>query len=241
MRSSRFQVVIFDYDGTLFDTRPAIIHCLRRGFEECGRRVPAVDAVADAVRSGATLPDTLLQLDRRLARDYTALNELVVTYRKLYRDEGAALLRAFPGAVETLQQIHRDGTICVVVSNKAIEAIARSFEASGLSPLIDFVVGDQPGIPKKPDPAVLTELVGPRYAVPRDEMLMVGDTEVDILFARRTGVSCCWASYGYGEPQRCRTLRPQHVISAITELPAVVLGAHKGRSEQRVLSLRDGS
>jgi phosphoglycolate phosphatase len=235
--SGRFNVVIFDYDGTLFDTRPAIVHCLRRSFEECGRRIPAVDAVADAARTGATLPDTMLQLDRALTRDHTALNELVVTYRKLYRDEGTALLRAFPGATEMLQQLHRGGTKSVVVSNKGIEAIKRSFVEAGLSPLIDFVVGDQPGIPKKPDPAIVTDLIVPRYAARSDEILIVGDTEVDILFARRTAVSSCWASYGYGESQRCLKLEPQYVISAITELPAIVLGADKGRPDRHVSCL----
>jgi phosphoglycolate phosphatase len=229
---SDFRVVIFDYDGTLFDTRPAIVHCLRRSFEKCGRQIPAADVVADAVRSGAALPDAMLQLDGRLTRNPTALNELVVTYRKLYRDEGAALVRAFPGVPDTLRRLRHGGTKCVVVSNKGIEAVQRSFDEAGLSPLIDLMVGDQPGNPKKPDPAIVSNLIVPRYAVRKEEMLIVGDTEVDILFGKRTGIASCWACYGYGDAQRCRALEPEHVISSITELPAVVLVAHKERPDR---------
>jgi len=51
---------------------------------------------------------------------------------------------------------------------------------------------------------------------------VVGDTEIDILLARRTGIPCCWASYGYGETERCRALKPEYEISSIEQLPALV-------------------
>jgi len=224
MPLSNFKAVVFDYDGTLFDTRPAIINCLRRAFEECGRTVPALDAVADAVTTGLTLPETVLALDPRLRNDRTALNELVVTYRKLYGDEGRQWLRPFPGAAQALRRLHRSGAKCIVVSNKGIEAIRRSLDEAGLSQFIDLALGDAPGMPNKPDPAIVTAVILPRYSqLQRHQILMVGDTEVDILFARRAGIPCCWASYGYGQTDRCRKLAPDHEIAAISELPALVL------------------
>jgi phosphoglycolate phosphatase len=223
--SNLFKVVVFDYDGTLFDTRAAIVHCITRTFAECGRRIPPCDVVSSAVRTGAALPDTLQLLDRRLQRDRPALDELVVTYRRLYRDEGTALLRAFPEATQTLRQLGRGGAKCIVVSNKGIEAIRRSLDETRLSHLVDLVLGDQPGLPKKPDPAIMTEFILPKYPqLGRNDILMVGDTEIDILFAKGTGVSCCWASYGYGDPARCRTLAPDYEISSLGELHNVVLG-----------------
>jgi phosphoglycolate phosphatase len=55
-----------------------------------------------------------------------------------------------------------------------------------------------------------------------EQILAVGDTEVDILLAKRAGIVCCWASYGYGEAERCRQLKPEHEISSIEQLPALV-------------------
>jgi phosphoglycolate phosphatase len=229
------KLVIFDYDGTLFDTRAAIVHCIGRTFEQTEREIPAHDIVADAVGTGATLPDTLLLLDPALRGDSATLDELVVTYRRLYRDEAAVLLRTFPGVAETLQDLRSNGVTCTVVSNKGIDAIRRSFDESGLSPFIDFVVGDQPGTPRKPDPSVVANLIVPRYGLRCDEMLIVGDTEVDIRFAKRTGIPSCWASYGYGGPADCRALEPDYEISNISHLREIVTQSDPRRATQSKL------
>jgi phosphoglycolate phosphatase len=225
-----FRLVIFDYDGTLFDTRPAIVHCIGRAFEEYGRSNPAHDAVAGIVGTGATLLDTLLLLDPGLRRDRTALNDLVITYRNLYRDESTALLRAFPGVPAILQHLRLNGIRCAVVSNKGVDAVRRSFDETGLGSLIDVVVGEQPGTPKKPDPRVVTDLIAPRFDLRRDEMLMVGDTEIDILFAKRAGIASCWVSYGYGAPAHCRAGEPDYEISSISHLREIVAKSDSRRA-----------
>ena len=220
---SGFKVVVFDYDGTLFDTRPAIVHCIQRAFAACGRPIPTLEAIAGTVRTGLPLQETFFILDKNLSTERAALNEIVGTYRKIYLDEGAPLAKPFVGVRDALQDIHAHGIKCVVVSNKGIAAIRQSLDQSQLSSFADFVFGDEPGLPKKPDPAILLDHILPRYAqLQRGEMLMVGDTEIDIILAKRAGIACCWASYGYGETERCRTLKPEHEISGIEELPALV-------------------
>jgi phosphoglycolate phosphatase len=220
---STFKAIVFDYDGTLFDTRPAIVYCIQRAFEQQRRPVPAREPVLETVKTGLTLQDTFLILDDELRTNRAALNEIVRTYRTLYLGEAAPLLKPFAGASEALQQLYSSGAKCLVVSNKGIAAIRQSLDDSGLSGFMDLIFGDEPGLPKKPDPAILTDHILPRYApLRREQMLVVGDTEVDILFAKRARISCCWASYGYGEAERCRKLAPQHEISSIADLPALV-------------------
>ncbi len=220
---SGFKVVIFDYDGTLFDTRPAIVHCIQRAFAACGRPIPALEAVAGTVRTGLPLQESFFVLDRNLRAERTALSEIIKAYRRIYLDEGAPLTKPFVGVRDTLQDIHARGTKCVVVSNKGIGAIRQSLDQSQLSPFVDLVFGDEPGLPKKPDPAIVVNHILPRYApLRREQMVVVGDTEIDILLAKRTGIACCWVSYGYGDTDRCRALKPDHEISSIEELPALV-------------------
>jgi phosphoglycolate phosphatase len=221
---SGFEVVVFDYDGTLFDTRPAIVHCIQRAFVACGRPIPELEAIAGTVRTGLPLQETFFVLDKNLRNKRAALIEIVKTYRKIYLDEGAPLTKPYVGVRDALKDIHARGIRCAVVSNKGIAAIRQSLDQSQLSFFVDLVFGDELGLPKKPDPAILLDHILPRYArLQREQMLVVGDTEIDILLARRTGIPCCWASYGYGETERCRALKPEHEISSIEELPALVV------------------
>jgi phosphoglycolate phosphatase len=220
-----FEAIVFDYDGTLFDSRPAIVYCIKRTFEECGRPAPELEAILRTVQSGIPLSDTFLILDKELRRDRAALQERVRTYRALYLDEGTAFLKPFAGTREVLQQLHATGVKVLVVSNKGIAAIRRSLDDSGLSPLVDLILADEPGLPRKPDPALLTDHILPRYPqLHNRQILMVGDTETDILFAKASGMPCCWVSYGYGDAERCRALGPDHEISSIEELPTLLTG-----------------
>jgi phosphoglycolate phosphatase len=223
---SHFRAVVLDYDGTLFDTRPAIVHCIARAFAATGRAVPASGVIAATVGTGTTLPDTLIVLDERLRGDRIALDEMVGLYRTVYLAEAAAFVMPYGGVGDALRRLHAGAIQCLVVSNKGIAAIRQSLDASGFTPFIDAVFGDQPGVPNKPDPAIMTELILPRCApVTMAQIVVVGDTETDIVFAKAAGAASCWASYGYGDKERCMGLAPDHVIGRITELPNLVLSS----------------
>ena len=93
-----------------------------------------------------------------------ALNEIVRTYRTLYLQEATPLVKPFAGASGTLQQLHASGAKCLVVSNKGVAAIRRSLDDCGLSAFVDLIFGDEPGLPKKPDPAIVLNYILPKYA-----------------------------------------------------------------------------
>lgn len=220
---NKFDAVVFDYDGTLFDTRHAIVHCLRRAFEQCRRPAPLAEAIMSAVKSGLPLQETLISIDPTMRVDRDALNEIVPVYRRLYIAEGTLLIQPFARVAGTLQELHGGGTKCVVVSNKGVDAVRRSLDECRLTAFVDAIFGEANGLPKKPDPTVLTDHILP-YIQQLDErrVLIVGDTEIDILFARHCGASACWVSYGYGDVNRCRSLEPDYEIASMDALPALI-------------------
>lgn len=227
--ANAFDLAVFDYDGTLCDTRLAIAHCIERAFARRGRSCPPRAALLAVVSRGLPLVETCLCLDPAL-RERHALEEMVATYRGFYRGEGEALVEMFPGAVPTLRLLHARGVKCLVISNKGAEAVNRSLARHHMAAVIDRVCAEQPGRPAKPDPALFADLVRPHYpAIGKERMLMIGDTEVDIVFAKRAGIASCWAAYGFGDSERCLALAPDYCIECIEALPAVFAGGAKRR------------
>jgi len=225
MAVTNFDVVIFDYDGTLSDTRAAIAHCLERAFAEHGRLIPPAERVFSVVCMGLSLPETCLRLDPGLREADTVVGEIVNTYRTLYRSVGEPLVKTFPGVRETLQRLHTANVNCIVVSNKGIDAVLRSLEQFALTSFVNLVFADRPGLPNKPNPALLNDHILLQFPhAAKERILMVGDTEADIEFAKNGGIASCWATYGFGDSDRCRALAPDYRIDKIGELPAIVLG-----------------
>jgi phosphoglycolate phosphatase len=227
---TRFDLLIFDFDGTLCDTRFAIAHCLERALAKYGRPIPPPEHTASIVSKGLSLPETIASLDPGLRAQSDAITEMVSGYRSFYRSEGDPLITMFPGADIVLQTMHARGIKCIVVSNKGAEAIHRALDRYDLVPFIDVVFGEQSGVPFKPDPALLTDRIVPKFPqIAKARMLMIGDTEVDIRFAHASGIECCWAAYGFGERQHCMAQSPEYLIETIGELPEIVGGSGDGR------------
>jgi phosphoglycolate phosphatase len=226
---NRFDLLIFDFDGTLCDTRVAIAHCLKRALAKYSRPIPPPEHTASIVSKGLSLPETIVLLDPGLLGQSDAIAEMVSAYRSFYRNGSDPLITMFPGTDIALQTMHARGVKCIVVSNKGTEAIHRSLDRYKLAPFIDVIFGEQPGIPFKPDPLLLNERIVPKFPqIAKARMLMIGDTEVDIRFGHAARIACCWAAYGFGERQHCIALSPEYLIETIEELPKIVSGSGDG-------------
>jgi phosphoglycolate phosphatase len=226
---TRFDLLIFDFDGTLCDTRFAIAHCLERTLAKYGRPIPPPERTASIVSKGLSLSETIVLLDPSLRAQSEAVTEMVSAYRSFYRSESYPLIRTFPGARAALQSVHALGARCIVVSNKGVDAIRRSLDRYALTPFIDLVFGEEPGVPLKPDPALLADHIAPKFPhIAKARMLMIGDTAVDIKFAQAGEIACCWATYGFGDLQTGMALSPEYIIETTEELAAIVGGSGDG-------------
>jgi len=223
-----YSLLLFDYDGTLCDTRRAIAHSLGRTFGAHGLPAPAPAPLAAAIRAGLPLLDTLRALwpadPGRVTPDWLA------TYRAIYVAEAEDLVTPFPGAETVLATAQARAVPVVVLSNKGTQVLENSLIRLGLRPYVALLLGDGsfPGrpLPLKPDPAQFTEIIRPRFPdIPPDEILMVGDAPPDLRFAQNCGIAAGWARYGYGEPAACRALRPAHEFGALAEVLPLVAGA----------------
>ena len=220
-----YSLLLFDYDGTLCDSRRAIYHSLHQFFLTYDLPVPPQADVQRTVETGLSATETLHVLQPSASAETIA--QWVPIYRGIYAEQGEQLVVPFPGAREALEQAAAQGLTPVVLSNKGSAVLEASLKRFDMLPFISLLIGDGSFPDKKlvlkPSPMIFNEIIQPHFpAVPAAEILMIGDTQSDLLFARNCGIDSCWASYGMGDAAECRALGPTYEIGGLGELAAVL-------------------
>lgn len=240
--SSLTKLVIFDFDGTLFDTHESIAHTLAITFTHLlppNVPSPSEAAIATSISGGLSLLETISQLypasPNAPAPDEALLEKFIIDYRSLYKTHGNPLIKPFPHIHELLTELRARSIPCAIVSNKGIVAVRDILAANHLSSLIELVVGDgEPAnCPRKPDPGSWTVAVKPAFEqqtgtqagigeLKGEHVLVVGDTETDIMYARNIGARSVWCSYGYGTKEKCIDLKPEFVVRGLDDIIKVL-------------------
>ncbi|EAW14583.1 HAD family hydrolase [Aspergillus clavatus NRRL 1] len=219
------QLVIFDFDGTLFDTHNSIEQTIKQTFTTLlPLHTPPDSSIHRLISSGAGLADTFRSL-HPTPETFTpdTETEWISTYRTLYATHGQSLIAAFPGAQKLLCELKNRNILTAIISNKGVAAVKTALERNNLQGLVpeDLIIGDKtPGAARKPDPSAFENVVVPALRskgvqVDPERVLVVGDTVADILFARNIGARACWCRYGYGDRSACEDLKPGFVVDSL--------------------------
>lgn len=215
---SQYKLIIFDFDGTLAITDKAIISCIAKTFENFNIAPPGADTIRATI--GINLPNTFKLLYPAI--EESAIPTWVETYRSFYRTEGEKQLDLFPGTKQLLQLASKSGLSLGVFSNKHVSFVNLFLEKLRIHGLFDLILGDNGQIMQKPNPTIFYSIIKPLFPeLDNSQVLMVGDTAVDLQFAKNAGIDSCWAAYGYGDRTECLALQPTFVIDNISELAAI--------------------
>ncbi|KAF4949327.1 hypothetical protein FGADI_8982 [Fusarium gaditjirri] len=223
------QFVIFDFDGTLFDTHQAISHSIKLTFDLLlPASAPAEREVQKLIGSGLGLKEVLKELHP--SPNSFDEGEWTSTYRRFYNDQSQDLVSAFPGATELLKRLNEREIPVAIVSNKGVAAVEAALKSNGISTIPqDLIVGDNtPGATRKPDTGSFENVLLPALTargLPRIDVsktLVVGDTEADVKFAANIGAKSVWCRYGYGEKSTCENPKPDFTVDSLDEVVGIV-------------------
>jgi phosphoglycolate phosphatase len=209
---ARFANFIFDFDGTLTDSREDIaaaqIWALRRIGGEGIRKEQLFPHI------GKTLQETFaLLLPPSL---HERIPEAVGLYSEYYPPRSLLTTTLFPGVRETLEELVRRGSRLAVASTKRGVGILRATDHFRITHLFAQLQGSD-DVPYKPDPFILNRIVADQ-AWERRETVMVGDTAHDIEAGRRAGIATCGVTYGSLTEPEIRACRPDFVVESFPEL-----------------------
>lgn len=198
------RAVAFDLDGTLIDSRRAIVEAFRATLRDRLGIEPSDEEIV------ATWSLPILDRMRRYSAQDAA--DLAEEYVRRYAAMHDRLVRPFPGVVEVLDALRRLGYRVAIVTSKRRETTALALSAFGFDRLVDAVVADEDVAHHKPAPdAVL--LVARRLGVAPDEMLLVGDSTLDIRAAKAAGARSAAAAWGAADPAALAAERPEYVLA----------------------------
>jgi phosphoglycolate phosphatase len=206
-----FDLVVFDWDGTLFDSTALIVRCIQAACRDVGCEVPS-DADAAYV-IGLGLSDALRHAAPALpAQRYP---ELGARYRHHYVAKQHELT-LFPGTLEMLQALKSRHHWLGVATGKGRRGLDAALAHSQLHGMFDGTrTADETA--SKPDPRMLLELMR-EFGTEPGRTLMVGDTTHDLQLAANAGARSVAVSYGAHEAQAFESFEPLAVARSTREL-----------------------
>ena len=207
-----YQLVIFDWDGTVMDSTGRIIACMHQAGADLCLPVLEDDAVREII--GLGLPEALRTLYPGIGdRDLERMRE---RYAVHFVAAEASPSRLYPGARETLAAPRAAGLRLAVATGKSRKGLDRVWASSGLGDSFDASrCADETH--SKPHPAMVTELLTELGVAP-ERALVVGDTSFDLQMARDAGVDRVAVSYGAHPVDRLMNFHPLAVIDALPQL-----------------------
>lgn len=206
--------MLFDLDGTLLDTVPFILACVRHTFEGHG------SGPTDAQWTAGIGTPLHLQL-AQFAAGPGEVAGLLARYRAYWREHHDAMTRCFPGARETVAALSAAGHPMAIVTAKTEHGALRSLRHTGLLPFLGAVVGADSCARSKPDPEPV-RLALARLGARPEHAVLLGDAVHDVAAACAAGVPALGAAWGVTAPAALVTAGAGRVLSDIRELPSVL-------------------
>lgn len=211
MTTRRFDLIAFDWDGTLFDSTATIARCIQSAVLDVGGKKPSDEAASYVIGLGWT------QALAHVAPDVSSERYPLLSER--YRHHYFAIqheITLFEGVLPMLAGLRARGHWLAVATGKTRRGLDEVLASSTLAGAFDSSrTADQTA--NKPDPLMLLELMA-EFDVPPERTLMIGDTTHDLQMARNAGCASVGVSYGAHEPEAFAALKPLTVAHDVAQL-----------------------
>jgi phosphoglycolate phosphatase len=211
MRARQFDLIAFDWDGTLFDSTALITRCIQAAVVDVGGEPPSREAASYVIGMG------LMQALAHAAPDVPPEKypELGQRYRYHYiaQQHELSLFEGVLPLLAELKQRHHWLTVATGKSRQGLNEVLHTVELQGVfdgSRTADETAG-------KPHPRMLHELMR-EFGVSPERTLMIGDTTHDLQMAVNAGCASVGVSYGAHEPANFAVLNPLHIAHSVREL-----------------------
>ncbi len=211
MPDRNFDLIVFDWDGTLMDSTAAIVDSLRDAAADL--RLPVPDRKTAAHVIGLGLREAWETVFPGL--EESLYPKLVALYRKHYL-VNSLKITLFDGVETMLKNLAQRGCQLAVATGKSRAGLNRVLKETGLTACFDGTRTVDESF-SKPHPSMLFDLSA-ELQVPTGRMLMIGDTSHDLMMAKNAGVACVAVNYGAHTDRELETMHPLYIADSVVSL-----------------------
>ena len=214
---NKFNLIMFDLDGTLVDSAPEICDAVNDTLRQFALPEVTQLQVTNWVGHGTRelLVQVLafsLQTNHDVVRTCDLFTQVVAAFGEHYQTRCGTRSYLYPQVRETLTALRARGVKLAVITNKEGRFTQAVLNAHQLAPLFDLVVSGDSLPTQKPDPAGIESCLT-LFDMPRSRALLVGDSSIDVATARNADVTVWAVPYGYNRGQPIEDCAPDRVIA----------------------------
>jgi len=213
--SRRFNLFLFDLDGTLINSRKDISGSINRMLKELDLPAKEESLISTYVGQGVNnlIRKSLGDTDEKL------FDRALKLFKRDYDTHCLDFTKLYPGVEETLR--HIEG-MKVVVTNKPFSYSEKILKGLGIHQYFELLLGGDMHFAKKPSPEAVYYLIEKFGNVPKENILFVGDSLLDIHTAKNSGVMSCGVTYGFGTREELENACPDYLLDSFGELLEIV-------------------
>lgn len=207
-----FDLIIFDWDGTLMDSAARIVSCMQAAAEASQLPIPSDEAVRDII--GLAMP----QVMQRLFPQAPQLHEVFFAhYRRQFINADQTPSPLFASIPQLLERLAAEDYLLAVATGKSRAGLQRALQGTATEQyFVTSRCADEAH--SKPHPQMLLDILD-QLGVEPQRALMVGDTEYDMVMAHNAGVAAVAVSYGAHDVARLHALQPRACFDDLALLP----------------------
>lgn len=212
------KVIIFDFDGTLCDTRSNIIIAFRATMKHLGLEM------RDEETCGATIGLTLRDGFKSMYPEFddAKIDYCVDTYRQIFAERRKELMPdLFPGVKETLEALRKRGYRMTIATSRLTDSLMLFMRHHGIDHYFEYAVGSDSVTHHKPHPEPALKTLRELNIAP-SEAIMVGDMPVDIAMAHNAGIRAIGVDYGNATREELEAAEADWIVDSITKIVEII-------------------
>ncbi|TAN68939.1 MAG: HAD family hydrolase [Methylobacter sp.] len=215
---NKFDLIIFDWDGTLIDSIDWIVHCLQTAGQQCGCAIPEPQAAKDVI--GLSITNACAKLFPDV--DQPTLPRLTASYQQTYLSRQLSREDLFPGVYQMLVELKQSGYQLAVATGKTRTGLQEALQATGTEDLFSITrCSDETA--SKPDPLMLHQIMQHTNTA-NERSLMVGDSTHDLQMAMNAQISAIAVSCGAHPEDILQQYNPLICLQQPAELLNIIRG-----------------